>query len=273
MTFQPILAGSGVAAWNLLKSTMPTQTEVHDAGPAITRDTEYFEAKISSINTAEELVSDRRLLRVALGAFGLQDDINNRFFVRRILEDGTVKEDALANRLTDSRYKDLAGAFGFGNDATPLSKLSDFGTKITDKYRRQQFEVAVGEQDQSLRLALNAERELKGLATSGVGETTKWLKIMGNAPLRQVFETALGLPSSFSQLDLDQQLEIFRDRADRQLGSGEIAQFSEPDQVNKLVQRFLLRDQVKDIQAASSSNVALSLLQGAATFARSLSGP
>ncbi|WP_407493730.1 DUF1217 domain-containing protein [Pseudooceanicola sp. MF1-13] len=272
MSFQPILAGSGVAAWNLLKSTMPTQTKVHDADPVITRDTEYFEAKIGDINTAEELVSDRRLLRVALGAFGLQDDINNRFFIKRILEDGVIKQDALANRLTDSRYKDLAGAFGFGNDATPLSKISDFGPKITEKFRRQQFEVAVGEQDQSLRLALNAERELGDLATRKSGETTKWLKVMGNAPLRQVFETALGLPSSFSQLDLDQQMEIFRDRADRQLGSGDIAQFSDPEQVSKLVQRFLLRSQVADIQASSSSNVALSLLQGAATFARGLSG-
>lgn len=271
MSFQPILAGTGVAAWNLLKSTMPTQTKVHDSDPVITRDTAYFEAKIGDINTAEELVSDRRLLRVALGAFGLQDDINNRFFIRRILEDGTIKEDALANRLTDSRYKDLAGAFGFGNDATPLSKLSDFGAKISDKFRRQQFEVAVGEQDQSLRLALNAERVLSELAPSGTSDTTKWLKVMGNAPLREVFETALGLPSSFSQLDLDQQLEIFRDRAESQLGSDQIAQFSDPEQVTKLVQRYLLRSQVEDIQAASGSNVALSLLQGAATFARSLS--
>ena len=38
------------------------------------RDTEYFQEKISSITSAEELVSDRRLLTVALGAFGLQDD-------------------------------------------------------------------------------------------------------------------------------------------------------------------------------------------------------
>ena len=40
---------------------------------------------------------------MALGAFGLQDDINNRYFIRKILEEGTTNEDALANRFSDTR--------------------------------------------------------------------------------------------------------------------------------------------------------------------------
>ena len=268
MSFAPVVAGSGLVAWTLLKKTMPMQAAAHASAPDMTRDTEYFEATINSIDTAEELVNDRRLLRVALGAFGLQDDLNNRYFIRKVLEEGTIDDDALANKLTDSRYKDMSAAFGFGNSATPLSKLSDFGPRISEKFRRQQFEVAVGEQDQSLRLALNAERALGDLAATSGSEDTKWLKIMGNAPLREVFETALGLPASFSQLDIDQQLEILKDRAEDQFGDTGIDQFAEPDVTEKLVQRFLLRAQVEEIQAASSANIAVNLLQSAADFAR-----
>lgn len=271
MTFQPVIAGSGLAAWTLLNRTLDTQSSVFAASPEISRDTDYFEATIGSIDTAEDLVSDRRLLRVALGAFGLQDDINNLYFIRRVLEEGSLNEDALANKLTDSRYKDLAQAFGFGDFDTPRSRISDFGPKITDKFRRQQFEVAVGEQDDSLRLAMNAERSLPELAESSSSNRTKWLRIMGNPPLRSVMEGALGMPESFSQLDLDRQVDLFMERATRQLGSDDVARFSDPEMVEKLVQRFLLRNQVEEFRAANSASGALSILESAARFAKSRS--
>jgi hypothetical protein len=271
MTYQPIIAGTGLTGFAFLKQTYDTQSKAFEAGPQISRDTAYFEEKIGEIDTAEDLVNDRRLLRVALGADGLQDDIDNRYFIRRILEDGTLNTDALANRLADDRYKDFSKAFGFGDFSTPRTKLSDFGTEVTARFRRQQFEVAVGQQDDSLRLALNAERALGELAESSGSENTKWFKIMGNPPLREVFETALGLPTSFGQLDIDRQLEVFKDRADSQLGSGDISDFTDPDHQKKLVERFLLKAQVADIQTASSGSIAVSLLQNAANFARSQS--
>lgn len=270
MTYQPVVAATGIVGWNVLNRTMEVQRRAFDASPDIARDTDYFEARIGEIGTAEELVSDRRLLRVALGAFGLGDDINNRAFIRRVLEDGSIEETALANRLTDSRYKALSKAFGFGDFDTPRTVLSDFGAEITDRFRRQSFEVAVGVQDDSLRLALNVERELVDLAGREVTNRVKWLQIMGTPPLREVFETALGMPPSFGQLDLDQQLEIFMDRAERQLGTSDISLYGDTDQLSKLVQRFLLRAQVEEIQTASTGSVAISMLEGAVAFARSL---
>jgi len=187
-----------------------------------------------------------------------------------VLEDGSIEETALANRLTDSRYKALSKAFGFGDFDTPRTVLSDFGAEITDRFRRQSFEVAVGVQDDSLRLALNVERELVELAGREVTNRVKWLQIMGTPPLREVFETALGMPPSFGQLDLDQQLEIFIDRAERQLGTSDISLYGDTDQLSKLVQRFLLRAQVEEIQTASTGSVAISMLEGAVAFAQSL---
>ncbi|SEQ71020.1 DUF1217 domain-containing protein [Thalassovita taeanensis] len=260
MTYRPIIPATGIVGWNFLERTLSAQTRVFQASPALSRDTAYFEAKIGEVNTAEDLVSDRRLLRVALGAFGLQDDIDSKAFIRKVLEDGTLKTGALASRLTDSRYTDLARTFGF-DLATPSTKLSDFGTKITELYRSQQFEIAVGEQDDDLRLALFAQRELEGFATGTQNEDTKWFKIMGSPPLRKIFETALGLPTSFSQLDLDQQLGVFKEKSERQLGLSSLSDLSDEGLRDKLTQRFLIRSQANNIQATSSGNIALTLLQ------------
>ena len=100
--FTPIVPTGGLTGWTLLNRTLDQQTQLFNAAPSLQRDTEYFRQNISEVQNAEALVSDRRLLRVALGAFGLGDDINNRAFIKAILEQGTDDRGALANRLSDS---------------------------------------------------------------------------------------------------------------------------------------------------------------------------
>lgn len=240
---------------------MEAQTEAFETSAELIRDTDYFKEHIGEIDTAEDLVANRRLLRVALGAFGLQDDIDNKFFIQKVLSDGVLDDDSLANRMSDTRYQDLSRAFGFGDFDIPRSKDSEFGDKIVEKYQTRQFEVAVGNQDDDLRLAMYAKRELAAVAASDSSDDTKWFEIMGSEPLRQVIETALGLPDSISQLDLDQQLGIFRDAALRKFGDGEVAQFSDPEMVDDIVELFLLRSELEDVQLISSGSIALTLLQ------------
>ena len=263
MSFQPVIPQSGLAGWRFLQRTFDAQTRAFEGGAALTRDTAYFEARIGQINTADELVQDRRLLRVALGAFGLQQDINQRFVIRKVLEGGVLTQDSLANRLGDDRYRELSRAFGFGDFSTPNTKLSDFPGRITSLYRRQQFELAVGEQNETMRLALNATRDLLELARSNESETTKWFRIMGRPPLRAIFETAFGLPRSFGGLDLEQQLGIFQDRARSQLGLTSLTELGDPAQLDKLMQRYLLRADTGLQPATGSSTIALQLLTNA----------
>lgn len=264
MSFQPIVPLGGLAGWSFLTRTQESQSAAFGSGARITRDTAYFEDRIAGIDSAEALVSDRRLLRVALGAFGLQDDLDSKAFIREILEGGTQKSGALATRLTDSRYREFADAFGFGNAGGARTGSDGFGAEITARFRTRQFEIAIGNQDQSMRLALTAERELPAIATSSGSENTRWLRIMGNPPLREVFERALGLPDGFGQLDLDRQVEVFSDRAARQLGLGSLDDLSGADMRESIIQRYLLREQVADFSAVSGGSVALTLLQSSA---------
>ncbi len=263
MTFAPVLPASGYQGWTILQRTKPAQTATFNKSPELARDEAYFRAKIKSVKTADDLVSDRRLLKVALGAFGLDGDINAKAFIRKVLTDGTLKEGALSARLADKQYEKLAVAFGFGDFAVPNTQLSDFPDKILSQYRVRQFEVAVGAQNNDFRLSLTAERELSALATrKGSSEDTKWFSIMGSAPLRTVFERALGLPSSLGGLDLDQQLETFKSRAERVFGADTVSQFSDQAKVDGLVRRYLLRAEADSLSGQFGSGAAaLQMLQ------------
>ena len=263
MTFNPVIPVSGIAGWAFLKKTMASQTAAFAKSPEIKRDEDYFRAKIKSVKTAGQLVGDRRLLTVALGAFGLDADINNKAFITKILTEGTLNTGALANRLADKQYLKLSAAFGFGDFATPSTQLSDFPDKILKAYEARQFESAVGDQDGDLRLALNAQRELGTLAAKTSSDTVKWLTVLGNSPLKQVFQKALGLPANVSSLGLDQQLSLFEDRAQAQFGDKSLNQFTDPDKVETLIRRFLVRSQADAVlRSVGTGSVALALLQG-----------
>ena len=241
MSFAPVLPMSGLTGWGFLNRTLVAQTTAFDSQTSIRRDEAYFREKIGAVNTAEQLVSDPRLLRVALGAFGLEADVNNRFFIRKVLEDGTLDPKALSNRLADKRYRDFSEAFGFGDFATPRTKLSNFADRILPDWKTRRFESAVGDRSESMRLALNARRELSRLAERSISDDAKWFTIMGNKPLRSVFETAFNLPKSFGTLDIDRQLSVLKQKAASILGSSSVGQFAQPEKTEGLIRNFMLR--------------------------------
>lgn len=270
MSFAPVVLGTGYAGWTFLKRTMTSQTTAFNRAPEIKSDEDYFRANIGKAKTVDDLVNDRRLLKVALGAFGLDGDINSKAFIRKVLSDGTLKEGALSNKLADKQYLKFSAAFGYGDYSTPRTALSDFPDKILADYKARQFDTAVGLQSDDMRLGLNAERELATLAAkSGGSEDTKWLTILGNTPLRRVMEKALGMPGSMAALDLDRQLVAFKDKTQRLFGNSSVSQFTDPAKVEVLLRRFLLRSEAEASSTQFGSQaVALQMLQNSAAFAR-----
>ncbi|WP_322893027.1 MULTISPECIES: DUF1217 domain-containing protein [unclassified Yoonia] len=268
MSFQPILPMTGYVGWRFLERTLETQRASFAKSPPVQRATDYFRENIGNIRSAEDLVKDRRLLSVALGAFGLDDDINNTFFIRKILEDGTESDTALANRLSDNRYAELSRAFGFGDLAVPRSVLPSFATETIARYEKRQFEKAVGTQNNDLRLALNLRESLAEIIDSSSNDGAHWFSVMGNAPLRKVFETALGLPSSIGSIDIDRQRDIFRSRAKALIGTNKVADLADPAQQEKLIRLFLIRAETAQSNNFSTAAAALSLLQSAPRIGR-----
>lgn len=262
MTYRPVLPISGYAGWMFLKRTQSEQIKAYSGQAVVRKDAEYFREKIASIRTAEDLVSDYRLLRVSLSAFGLEADLPNKFFIRRILEEGTLDPKALPNRLADKRYVEFSKAFGFGNFSTPNTQLSDFPAKILNRFLNKSFQAAVGEQNQTFRLALNAESQLLEISKSSASARSKWFTVLGTPPLREVFEKAFGLPSSFAGIDLDKQVQEMEFRTQKTFGTSDIGQFANAETMDKLVRLFVIRSEVASYSFSSSGGqVALTLLQ------------
>lgn len=261
MSFQPVVPFGGTAGWAFLQRTLESQKEAFAKSPTMERDVAYFKEQISKVETADQLVSDYRLMKVALGAFGLDDDVTNKAYIQKVLEEGSLDPDSFANRMVDKRYLALTEAFGF-DLSPPNTQLSDFADGITEQYQTRQFEIAVGESDTEMRLALSLERDLKAVVDSQNSDDGRWYSVMGNEPLRKVFETAFGFPPSFAGLDIDKQVGEFRAKANAFLGNGEVSQFANPQRIEDLNRLFLVRSQISNGGAAQTSNsIALTLLQ------------
>lgn len=261
MTFQPLVPLGGYSGWLFLNRTLEQQQDAFNLSPANQRLTDNFRERIAEVETAEQLVDDRELLTVALGAFGLSDDINNKFFIRTILEEGTVDNDALANRLADNRYAEFSRTFGFGDFSIPLSQTSVVADQIIEQFNQESFQVAVGEQNNALRLALNFESDIVAIADAETSLDAQWFNVLGNAPLREVVQTALGLPSQIAAIDIDTQLETFKDRAQSVFGTDQVSDFTDPDIQDTITRLFLPRSSSALDFGISSQSIALTLLR------------
>ena len=249
--FVPAIPIGGLPGLRLLDRTSETQRAAFEQSPQIKRETDAFRERIAGIETAEDLVQDRDLLRVALGAFGLEDDIGKKAYLRKVLEEGSG-QNSFAARISDSRFKQFSEAFGFGDPGGRRNSDPGFANNIIASFQERQFEVAVGQSSDALRLALNFRREMADIASQPSAEQLGWFQVMGQKPLRTVFETAFGLGSGFGKLPLDQQKSEFERRTQSITGSPSVDQFTDRANVEAVLDRYLI---LADTGVGGASNV------------------
>ena len=178
------------------------------------REIAYFEEKIAAVTTAADLVADRRLLKVALGAFGLEGEIDKKAFIRKVLEEGTTDRGRLADpadrpglaqarrRLRLRRRRRRAHRRG---RASPPA--------IVAAYKTRAFEAAVGEADNDMRLAMNFRREIADARRAA--RAAAGTRCSARSRCAQVFEKAFGLPTPVRRRSTStSRPTMLRDRAD-----------------------------------------------------------
>lgn len=246
----------GYAGWRVLNRTMAAQQAVVARDPVLNRDHDYFREKMKTIASAEEFVADYRLMKLSLTSAGLEGDLQSRFFIRKVLESDLSDPKSFANRLTDKRYaafaKSITAAMGSPGGAAIENVIGN--------HRQAELEARVGAVDPDLRVALYARREIATIASAPSTENTKWYQILGSSPLRKVVAGAFGIGTSYAKLPLDRQLDEFRNAAGKLFGTSDAKAIAEPANMEKLIQRFLIRSQATQ-GAASGYSVALQLLR------------
>lgn len=250
---------AGLAGWRLLQRTAPQQMATLARTPQLQREQAAFAARLADRPTAEALVGDYRSLKVALTAFGLEADLPNRAFLRKVLESDLNQDSSLAGRLADKRYAGFARAFGFA-EASPPAR-DEIVRTIGARYLEREFERRIGETDGNLRLALHAHRELASLARRGSSDATKWYEILGSPPLAQVVRGALGVPASLARAPIDTQVSTLREGLERAVGATSPAALADPTTLGRLIDRFVIAATVGNATPTPYST-ALALLRG-----------
>lgn len=260
---QPVIPLPGLAGWRYLQQTLVTQQERFVASASSQREIAYFRDNIARVETADQLVADRRLLSVALEAFGLASEIDKGAFIGRILAEGSESDNALARKLADTRFRDFAAAFGFGDGRGPQTRTEGFADRIIARWKPLAFERAVGEVDESMRLALNYDRTIRSVASTALSETSGWFRILGDPPMRSVLETAFSLPPEFAGVALERQMEVLQGAVRRTAGATSLFEMSLPDARDAVLRRFFVQDQIAAFGAYTPGSAALTLLQSA----------
>jgi hypothetical protein len=263
--FTPAAPLGGYAGFKVFERTIDRQFAVFSKTPELQRAIDYFRQNVREISSAAQLVADRRLLVVALGAFGLESEISKRAIIRRVLEESPGDAESFVNRLNDPRWRAFAQAFNFATGG-PAVNSSRFQDVVVARYAERSFEQAVGEVDPDFRLALNFRREIKAVADSKSVDRSGWFQILGQQPLRRIMEAAFGLPPSLARLDVDRQREILEVKAEALFGSRSPAIFKDAANIEVILRRYFASSAVEQVTpTAGRGAAALAVLTGLTT--------
>jgi hypothetical protein len=193
------------------------------AKPQVARETEYYLSKIEDIKSIDDFLADDRVFSYAMKAFGLSDMAYAKAFMRKVLTEGISKNDTFANKLADQRYRDFAETFNFADFGETTTVFNSTRQGTVDRYLRQTLEEDAGAQNEGVRLALYFQRKASSI--------TSPYKILADAALTKIVQTALGLPASTSAMDIDRQAQLIASKLN-------IDDLQDPDKLQKFLDRF-----------------------------------
>ena len=208
----------------------------------VKQETAYFRDNIGKVESIDDLLDDPRLLDYALRAYRVEGLELSRADLARLLEGGTSDADSPANKHRDENVAKFVAAFDF---ATLGEKTTRYVPALDDAiagYMRQNLEQDAGNTNEGVRLALYFERKASDIKSV--------YSILGDPALAEVVRTALGMPSSMAQADIDRQVAAIEKRLD-------IEDFQDPEKLGKFLTRFSTMWDVNNNSATSSPAVTL----------------
>lgn len=194
------------------------------SSPELLAEVNHYLANIGRVRSADELVSNERLLAVALRAHGFAEgETVDKTVLRRVLEGGVDDPSSPANAMADKRFAALAESFDFARHGEEATTFNVTRTPAVQKYLRQTLEENAGERNEGVRLALYFERKAPTLRS--------YYEILADKALAKVVRSALGFPDALAQADIDKQAAMIGERID-------LADFKDPRKLAAFLTRF-----------------------------------
>jgi Protein of unknown function (DUF1217) len=215
----------------------------------------YYHNALGTVQTVDDLLADNRMVAYVTKAYGLDANTSKDTLRKALTSDPLDKNSFVNQEGQDPKLRDLAAAFNFSADgktkrvaAQPAQSESNI-LSTTDDYVRQTMESDAGDQNEGVRLGLYFQRKASSV--------TSPLDILADKALFQVVRTALGLPDSMAQADIDLQSAMISNRLD-------VTDLQDPKKVDKLLAQFAAMYDI-DNNPATASSPALAVLGGDTT--------
>lgn len=235
------------AIYQSIATRLPKALERVATLPEVQTESRRYLSRIGQIKSVDDFLSDDRTYRFAMRAFGLDDMIYAKGFVKRLLADGVDNSKSLANRLADPRYREFAEAFNFARYGATTTAFSRTQQGTVDRFVRQKLETDAGAINEGARLALYFQRKAEQVKSP--------YALLADRALLKVTQVALGLPESSSAASIDRQATRISARLD-------MADLQNAAKLNKFLQRFTA---LWDLQSPASGAAASTALPGDGT--------
>lgn len=232
-------------ALKLVDATEQKQQDLIRSETQHARAIDHFLENIGDVETVDQLMADDELYTFVMRAFDLEDQIFGKAMMEKILKSNIEEDDALVNRLTDPRFKALYNEMGFGTDGEGNlnTLLSSWQTDMVDRYVDRLYVNEQSTDNETLGTVLEFRRAVEDISGP--------LDVLKDEGLTEFFQTALGLPSELSGLDIDRQIEILNEKFD-------FDTLSDPEAVDKLITRYIaISDATKGITQVESGAITL----------------
>ncbi len=209
-------------------------------------ETAYYKAAIAKVTSVGALLADPRLVSYVEKAYGLPASTATDK-LRQVLTSDTTSASSVASRLGGA-YVTVAQAFNFGAsgliDHQAVQRAQDATQQQTTdaNYNEQALEDEAGQQNAGVQLALYFQRKAPTI-TDAYG-------ILADKALTQVFQTYLGLPSSTSSTNLDQQAAYINSKIN-------FADLKNPAKVATMVTSFAARYDVANPDTTQQNSISL----------------
>ncbi|MBO0661293.1 DUF1217 domain-containing protein [Jiella sp. MQZ9-1] len=215
-----------------------------------------YNTGIPKVATMNDLLNQPNVLNFALKAYNLDGAKLSTSDIKAILTSDLSDPNSAAAKYKDDRYLKFAAAFNFDTDGTikrdsaRVQSVSDM-LSTQDLYLRQKMEEEAGDENNGVRLALYFKR--------AAPKVTSAYEFLSDTAMLQVVKTALGLPDQFSSSNIDVQARTLEKKID-------ITKLGDSDYMERFINRFLAMYDVENSSSTASSNPALSILDGSASY-------
>jgi Protein of unknown function (DUF1217). len=231
---------STLVSYRMITKDLTRSLQRTASSPQVERDSKYYLENIQKVKSIDDFLSDHRVYSFAMKAFGLEDMIYAKAYMRKVLTEGVDDSKSFANRLADKRFAEFAKTFNFARYGETTTAFSATREGTVERYVRQLLEEQAGAENEGVRLALYFQRKAPELKSV--------YGILADRALLAVVQTALGIPAEASAADIEVQAKMIEAKLN-------IEDFKDPEKLDKFLQRFAAAYDATNMPLAVSAPV------------------